>query len=96
MSSNYEVKPGTKAIKQIRKLIKTQPGAFKQKLNETIVVLGENPYISPENGRRYQPKKLANGRWAVRIDQNHRMEYAIAGQIVHIISVADRRDAYKT
>lgn len=96
MSSRYEVKHGKKASKQIRDLIKTQPGAFKRKLNETIAVLGDNPYISPESGRRYQPKKLANGRWAVRIDQNHRMEYAIAGQVVHIISVADRRDAYKT
>lgn len=96
MSSRYEVKRGTKASKQIRELIKTQPNAFRRKLNETLEVLGENPYIAPENGRRYQPKKLANGRWAVRIDQNHRMEYAIAGQVVHIINVADRRDAYKS
>ncbi len=96
MSSKYEVKFGKRAIKQIRDLVKTRPSTFKQKLNETIAVLGDNPFISVDDGRRYRPKKLENGRWAVRVDQNHRLEYAIAGQIVHIISVSDRRDAYKS
>ena len=95
MSSKYEIKIVNKVDKQVRDLLKTQTPAFKRRFLETLEILADNPYVSPEDGRRYRPKKLTNGHWAVRIDLNHRMEFAIAGQIVHIISVADRRDAYK-